>query len=263
MLTASEKNILAKFLNGKKVESLTVVDIWKLMDQVWDEIGCGYSNKPENLHRIDRFYAHPIWGLNGLFVEIDKESVANRKLIDKWIRENGKKFKIKSILDFGGGFGTLARLIATSNPTINVDIFEPHPSESALKLIRNMKNIKYITKIDKKYDCIVCTDVLEHLPDPLKTLENMKVQIKREGILIVGSCFYPVIKCHLPSNFYLRYFFNFFSGLYRYFLIKAIPGGYIYIYKNTKAKANLLLISVCKYLAKILYPLLNFLQSVK
>lgn len=236
MLTDTEKANLAVILNGKRIEKLTVEEIWKLMDRVWDEIGCDYSDTLENQRRVDQFYTHPIWSLNGLFVEIDKESVGNRKLIEKWISENSKKLQIKSILDFGGGFGTLARLIAISNKKISVDIFEPRPSESALKLAGKMKNIKYVAKIDKKYDCIVCTDVLEHLPDPLKTLEELKESTRKNGILIVGSCFYPVIKCHLPQNFYLRYFFNFFSGLYKFSLIKAVSGGYIYIYKNTDAK---------------------------
>lgn len=82
-------------------------NIWQLMDIVWDEYGC--CSKELNLNEIDKFYAHPVWLLNGLFIEQHPLSMQHRNAISDWIVDDPS---IKNILDYGGGFGTLARLIA-------------------------------------------------------------------------------------------------------------------------------------------------------
>lgn len=38
--------------------SLTVTDIWKILDEVWDEIGC--NNQESDWGRIHDFYSHPV-----------------------------------------------------------------------------------------------------------------------------------------------------------------------------------------------------------
>jgi len=39
------------------------------MDLVWDDYGC--DNKNLNWENIGKFYSHPVWLLNGLFIETD------------------------------------------------------------------------------------------------------------------------------------------------------------------------------------------------
>ena len=48
--------------------------------------------------------------LNGLFIEADATSMMHRRAIADWVVERGAS--IRKLLDFGGGFGTLASLIA-------------------------------------------------------------------------------------------------------------------------------------------------------
>jgi len=180
-------------------------DIWRLMDYVWDEIGC--DNKTLDWDKVNEFYNHPVWLLNGLFIEQHELSMQHRNAISDWIAN--KKFK--NVLDYGGGFGTLARLIAKKDPNISVDIYEPYPGEYALLRARDYSNICFINKINKKYDILVSTDVLEHVPDPLKLFSEMIEAVKIDGYLIIANNFFPVIKCHLPSTFHLRYTFRIFA----------------------------------------------------
>lgn len=203
-------------------------DIWQLMDNVWDDIGC--NNEVLDWDRINEFYAHPIWLLNGLFIEQHELSMQHRNAISDWIVERN----FNNVLDYGGGFGTLARLIAKKDSNISVDIYEPYPSEYAQLRAKDYSNIQFISSIDQKYDCLVSTDVLEHVPNPLQLFSEMIGNVKSNGFLVIANNFSPVIKCHLPSTFYLRYTFRIFAhnmGLRR---IGPCKGSHATIYQKKK-----------------------------
>lgn len=44
-------------------------DIWQIMDNVWDKIGCNSTlscnNRNIEWDKISKFYSHPVWLLNG------------------------------------------------------------------------------------------------------------------------------------------------------------------------------------------------------
>jgi 2-polyprenyl-3-methyl-5-hydroxy-6-metoxy-1,4-benzoquinol methylase len=42
------------------------------------------------------------------------------------------------------------------------------------------------SNINKKYDCIICADVLEHLVNPLLVLKQLKKLLKRRGMIIIS-----------------------------------------------------------------------------
>ncbi len=203
-------------------------DIWQLMDNAWDNIGC--DNKYPDWDKINEFYAHPVWLLNGMFIEQDDLSMQHRNAISDWIVNNN----FEHVLDFGGGFGTLARLIAGKDSNISVDIYEPYPSEYALLRAKDYSNIYFIDNIDKKYDCLVSTDVLEHVTDPLKLFSEMVGNVKMDGYLIIANNFYPVIKCHLPSTFHLRYTFRIFAQIMGLHIAGPCDGSHATIYKKKK-----------------------------
>lgn len=203
-------------------------DIWQLMDSVWDEIGC--NNKNLDRDKISKFYSHPVWLLNGLFIEQHEISMQHRRAISNWII----KKKLKRVLDYGGGFGTLARLIADKDTTILVDIYEPHPSKYAVSKIADYPNIHFVNIFDKTYDYLMGIDVLEHVPDPLKLFSEMIELTKESGYLIIANNFYPVTKCHLPSTFHLRYTFNKFARLMGLELVGTCKSSHATIYQKKK-----------------------------
>ena len=183
--------------NSPKVE-----DIWKIMNQVWDDMGL--DNKYYDSERLSKYYSHPVWFLNGLFIEIDQESMNNRKSLAGYF-ENKENLMI---LDYGGGFGTLVKEIAKITPSSEVDIYEPYASKYAYENIQEFKNIKIVNNLKENYyDVLVNTDILEHVEKPIELIAIYNKCLKKGGMLISHWNFTPCVKCHLPKHFHLRYTF--------------------------------------------------------
>jgi hypothetical protein len=256
-----EKNISQKDLSELQILLLkssssppTVDDIWQLMDEVWDKLGC--DNKNINWEKINEFYKHPIWILNGIFTEYDPASIHNRQAIADWVFLN--QHKISSCLDYGGGFGSLSRLVSDNSSEISIDIYEPHPTTVALSKSEKYYKVNYIDTIEKHYDLLVSTDVLEHVPDPLKLLSEMVEYTNFEGYMILANCFYPDIKCHLPVTFHLRFTFNFFTKMMGLRSLGRCNNTYAFLYQKRSNKIiNWKLIRLCEGLSQILFPFLG------
>src|SRR5262249_52980834 len=88
----------------------TLRQIWAIMDFVWHDMG-GNKWNPD-AHMLERYYRHPVWTLNGLFIEQHTLSLQNRETFSDWVREQAPS----RVADFGGGFGTLARMVAAKCP---------------------------------------------------------------------------------------------------------------------------------------------------
>ena len=202
-------------------------DIWKMMDRVWKEAGCkNWYIQPK---RLAAFYQHPVWLLNGIFIEHHVESLQHRMLIADWIAQH----HTSTILDFGGGCGTLARMIAQKYPQARIDIYEPYPTHYACVKSRAYAQIRFIQTIDRQYECLMCMDVLEHVIDPLSVLVSMIGTVQQEGTLIFANNFTPLIQCHLPSTFYLRETFDQFTKVMGLQMVGRYCDNYITIYTKT------------------------------
>jgi hypothetical protein len=176
----------------------TLEEIWLLMDEVWMAMNCD----PDSMDaRIDAFYKHPVWLLNGLFIEQHEQSLENRRRYTEWVMRQ----KPRRIADYGGGFGSLARMIGEACPHASIEIVEPHPHPAAIALAENTSNVRYQPALTGEYDILIATDVFEHVPDPLALVEVTAAHLKTDGQFLIGNCFYPVIKCHLPSTFHFRW----------------------------------------------------------
>jgi ubiquinone/menaquinone biosynthesis C-methylase UbiE len=206
-LTERERADLEALL-AKRGGNVGLQDLYDLMDGVWHEYGCSASHYDEQ--KYAHFYQHPVWLLNGIFIEQHTESLAHRRGIAEAIQS----LKAERVLDYGGGFGTLARLITELSPNCKVDILDPYPPQHGIAVSKEIPAIRFISSAeDLTYDALVCTDVLEHVHDPLIPLAEMVRKIKLNGQLIIYNCFYPLIKCHLPSTFHFRYSFDQFCSL--------------------------------------------------
>ena len=231
-------------------------DMWQLMDNVWDEIGC--NNEDPDWDKVSKFYAHPVWLLNGIFIEQDNLSMQHRNAISDWIVKNN----FKNVLDYGGGFGTLAQSITKKDSNISVDIYEPYPTEYALLRAKDYSNIHFISNIDEKYDCLVSTDVLEHVLDPLKLFSEMIVNVKVDGYLIIANNFYPVIKCHLPSTFHFRYTFRIFAHIMGLHAVGPCEGSHATIYQKKKDIVfDWQRIRKYEQISGMMYPILNYVHT--
>ncbi|WP_254996908.1 class I SAM-dependent methyltransferase [Cyanobium sp. Maggiore-St4-Cus] len=173
------------------------------MDQAWQRHGC--DNRFPHSDRLATFYSDPVWLLNGMFIEQHDVSMGHRQAITASVAALAPC----RVLDFGGGFGTLARLLATALPKAEVAICEPYPPRHGIESCKPFANIHFIPELTtQSVDVLVSTDVLEHVPEPLSLLAAMVDSVRPDGHLLIANCFFPVIACHLPCTFHLRYSFD-------------------------------------------------------
>ncbi|WP_284153959.1 class I SAM-dependent methyltransferase [Desulfofustis limnaeus] len=176
----------------------TLDEIWRLIDEQWVLLGCDPNHLDE---RVKTFYRHPVWLLNGLFVEQHAQSLEHRRIFLDWI----VKIKPSRVADFGGGFGTLARMVGRSLPSAQIEVVEPHPHLVAISLAAETPNVRFVPKLTREYDLLIATDVFEHVPDPLKLTAETAYHLRVGGQFLIANCFQPVIRCHLPQLFHFHY----------------------------------------------------------
>lgn len=98
-----------------------------------------------------------------------------RRLIWSFIH----KLEFQSVLDVGCGQGSPLAEIAKHRPDVKlagVD-FSPRAVELATERMPDVEfSVLDLTtgSLDRKFDLIICTDVIEHIPDDLTALRNMR-----------------------------------------------------------------------------------------
>jgi len=203
--------------------------LWGLMDQAWERGGC--DNRNPDPDRLARFYSDPVWLLNGMFIEQHDVSMGHRQAITASVVELAPD----RVLDFGGGFGTLARLLAIGLPKAEVAICELYPPRHGIESCKLFTNIRFIPELtSQSVDVLVSTDVLEHVPDPLALLAAMVDAVRSGGHLFIANCFYPVIACHLPCTFHLRYSFDAFCKALGLEVLGPCEGSHATVYRRAE-----------------------------
>ena len=96
----------------------------------------------------------------------------------------------------GAAQGMLGRLLGEESKIedrgskIEIDAIEPNPewAEAARPYYRRVMNstVEAANLVDNTYDCVVCADVLEHLPDPLSTLKRLRKAAKSDAAFIIS-----------------------------------------------------------------------------
>jgi 2-polyprenyl-6-hydroxyphenyl methylase/3-demethylubiquinone-9 3-methyltransferase len=257
-LTPVEREEIEELLLRENREIKTDLEqMWYLMDLIWDDYEC--DSRSLNWDKIGAFYSHSVWLLNGLFIEQDEESMGHRDAISDWVVSQG----FKRVVDYGGGFGTLARMVAQKDEQIEMNIYEPHPSEFGLKRAKEFSNIEIIGELSSDYDCLLSTDVLEHVPDPLDDFSKMIQSVKVGGFLVIANCFFPVIKSHLPQVFHFRYSFNHFAKIMGLDVVGILEGSHATIYKKID-KRDLDWKKIRRYekLSKMTFPIIEQLLPI-
>lgn len=256
-LTKNEREEISKLLDKKKEGLSDLEQTWYFMDLVWDNYDC--NSLDMDSEKFKKFYSHPVWLLNGLFIEQHDLSMRHRHAISDWIINN----PFTSVVDYGGGFGTLARLIAEKDRNISVYILEPYPSDFGLRRVSDYQNINFIKVLEKNYDCLVATDTLEHVSDPLDTFSDMVKSVKKNGYLVVANCFEPVIKCHLPQHFHFRHSFNMFAKMMGLKVVSKLDNSHATIFKKmSESSFNWTKIRFYEKVSKILFPIIEIVKYI-
>jgi len=109
---------------------------------------------------------------------------ARREILNKQIKKYSTKKKM-SILDFGSGSGTNIYMLSKYG---EVDVYEKdNKTSNFLKKKFNRNGIKIIKKCfsKKRYDLILVADVIEHIKNDKKIINNLNKILKKNGLIIV------------------------------------------------------------------------------
>ncbi len=254
----SLSNIELEYLMGLPKLLPSVEWVWDEMNRIWFLQNLD-NNQDINIKLIDDYYAHPVWLMNGIFTAVDPVSTSHRVAIAKYL----KLTRSKSIADYGGGFGELALAITKAIPNSSVSIVEPYPSRVGLERLNNVSEIKFVSKLEVQYDAAIAQDVLEHVENPIQLAFQMANSVRVGGILIFANCFYPVIQCHLPATFHLRYTFPWIMKTLGLSYIGTIDGAaHAQIYEKTN---NLSLNNALKAetLSRLIHPIISLTRKIK
>lgn len=104
------------------------------------------------------------------------------------------KRKNMKILDAGCGEGQLLSMVTKKFGLFNLKLYgtdiTPTSLESAKKRIENaefsLQDLRDLDYKDEFFDVIMCTEVIEHVPDYKKVLKEFERILKKGGILIIS-----------------------------------------------------------------------------
>jgi len=88
----------------------------------------------------------------------------------------------KKCLDFGSGVGTHSIALAENGCDVTLLDIDGPLLDFAKKRLQ-MRGLKFETVLSNNYDVIICSDVLEHVFNPLEELKRIHKMLKRGGIL--------------------------------------------------------------------------------
>lgn len=234
-------------------------EIWSIMDQVWNDMVLDNKNYSEK--ELGEYYSHPVWLLNGLWIETDPVSMQHRKGMAKYVEGENPK-----VLDYGGGLGTLAKQIAYHCQGADIEIYEPHASNIAHDNISNFDNIKILDKLNKRYDYIFSSDVFEHVEKPTSLIISFNRHLKTGGFLIAAWNFTSCIKCHLPNHFHFRYTMHrWIIPSLGFLYVEKAKGGHGHVFKKVKETDGDAIKKVYKltFISKAVFPIFRSLSFGK
>jgi SAM-dependent methyltransferase len=90
-----------------------------------------------------------------------------------------------------------------------------------------VSDILTIPEPDDSFDAVLCTEVLEHLPDPVRALDEMARLLRPGGMFIITAPFWSLTHFapyHYATGFN-RYFYEFHLGRLGFDIVDMIPNG--------------------------------------
>lgn len=179
-------------------EPITVERMWALTDEAWES--CGASVDRLDSAEVAAFYRHPVWLVNGVFADVHGESRSHREALARWVAGSGRR----RIVDFGGGYGALARRLAARVPEAEIRVVDPFPSALSVAGCAAFPQIRYVPEVVEPAEILIAQDVLEHVADPVRLAARLVQHTLPGGYLVFANHFQPSIKCHVPSTFHLE-----------------------------------------------------------
>jgi 2-polyprenyl-3-methyl-5-hydroxy-6-metoxy-1,4-benzoquinol methylase len=150
--------------------------------------------------------------LASTYMDISRIQMASFIVSNLMQEQDNKKLKL-SVLALGDGAGIDS--IRLANAGFDVDYIDYDQSNMAKLAIENFKTFERnntdpnitapncITKLSRTYDALICLEVIEHVPEPEKFIEQMANFLKPNGVVYISECFNGIEErwpTHLASN---------------------------------------------------------------
>lgn len=115
-----------------------------------------------------------------------RKEAFGRERVNDWLKYYGKE-KPSSILEIGCGSG----FTLSAAKDLGLDVYGLELSEKCVEFCRNigLKNVyrkdlsEFAIESNQKFDVIAMYDVLEHIPNPLNAIKDLRKLIKKNGLL--------------------------------------------------------------------------------
>jgi len=133
------------------------------------------------------------WNIKGNYKILHKINPLRLEFI---LNNFDKSIKKKDVLDIGCGGGLISELLAKKNGNVtgideniyNIKQAREHVKMSSIKIdYKNQSLDTFYKKNKKKYDLILCLEVLEHVNDVKKTLDKISELMKPGATLILST----------------------------------------------------------------------------
>lgn len=149
--------------------------------------------------------------------QLGEEFAKTTKKRIEWILEQAKTSK--RVLDIGCSQGIVSLLLGEQGKKVKGIDIQPEVIEFAQGLLENeyshvRENVEFecidfmLCESDIKYDCIIITEVLEHLEEPDKFLEKAVSFLESDGKMIISVPFGVMDHPDHISTFYLTNFYG-------------------------------------------------------
>lgn len=162
-----------QIFNNYMTADKTSWDYGKLLDLTKEE------DKRKYYNQLSLLFSYVNWHLN---VAREKRRILADKLYG-------------NVLDYGCGIATHS-LWANYQRGVKIDLYDLDTvTKGFLKFViekHNLSNIRFIDEYElheKNYDCIVCTDVIEHIENYKEILSYFKVALTDNGKLFIRAPF--------------------------------------------------------------------------
>lgn len=195
-----------------KLNLIKKTNIVKISNKCRDKKISVYQDKKTKVIFLEKYYfkkkkylnyKNKYKTINGkIYKKIDinkKEFIQKLNDDNRRVLQFKKIIKNKEILDFGCGWGNFITKIKKAKDRYAFEIREEcikFLKRKKIKLIKNIENDK------KKFDVITMFHVLEHLPNQIDTLKQLKKLLKPKGNIIIEiphANDFLISKCNLKS----------------------------------------------------------------
>ena len=117
------------------------------------------------------------------------ESMSQAVWYNQWTVKKFEEYLKGDILEVGCGIGNFTETLRKYGEVWAIDIESKYVKQTA-SIIGNKSGIGDIEKGNyffngKQFDCVVCLNVLEHIKDDKRALENIYKLVKTGGVVIL------------------------------------------------------------------------------